>query len=278
MGTAEESDSHMPELPEVETVRRGLEPSLVGRTIASVAINRTGLRYPFPSDLQTIVASTIVSVDRRSKYLLIVLDDGRRLLCHLGMTGRFRFAGQPQEKHDHLVIHLSDGNRLIYNDARRFGFVQLLPAGEDGRFLEGLGPEPLSPDFDGAALIARLKGRKGPLKTALMDQRVVAGIGNIYACEVLFRTRLSPNRIAASLTLEEAHSVVAQIKRILEEAIAAGGSTLKDYRKADGGKGSFQDRFDVYGKEGKPCPSGHPVERLVHGGRSTFHCPVCQSA
>lgn len=267
----------MPELPEVETVRRGLEPRLVDRAIASVAINRPGLRYPFPPDLQTIVGRTIRSVDRRSKYLLIALDDGRRLLCHLGMTGRFRFADAADEKHDHLAIGLSDGNRLVYNDARRFGFVQLLAAGEDGRFLDGLGPEPLAPDFDGKMLVARLEGRKGPLKTALMDQRVVAGIGNIYACEVLFRTKLSPNRPASHLSSQEADAVVAQTKRILEEAIDAGGSTLKDYRKADGSKGSFQDRFDVYGKEGRHCPSGHPVERIVQAGRSTFHCPVCQS-
>lgn len=277
----------MPELPEVETVRRGLEPHLVGAIIEDVIMRRAGLRYPFPSEIESIVGRTISSVERRSKYLLVVLDDGSRLLCHLGMTGRFRFEpGNWSEagRHDHLsMLVAKDGKRsnLVYNDARRFGFVELIASDASSRFLDGLGPEPLGADFTPSLLRSLLATRSVTMKTALMDQRMIAGLGNIYVCEALFRAGISPVSVARAVGPESIDRLADAIPRILEQSIVAGGSTLRDYRKADGGKGEFQERFDVYGREGKPCKRDGchgTIARIVQGGRSTFFCPECQTA
>lgn len=292
----------MPELPEVETVRRGLEPVLAGRRILRLEARRPDLRFPFPERFAARVEGRrVTALTRRAKYLLAAVEGGETLIMHLGMTGRFTiedeqgpaalgqyvYGAGSDPRHDHVVLHLSGGGRITYNDARRFGFMVLVPPGqlESHPLMKGLGPEPLSSDFTADALAQRAAGKKVNLKGLLMDQRVVAGLGNIYVCEALHRARLSPERSAATLAsksgapLERTHELVAAIRSVLEEAIRAGGSTLRDYRHADGTSGQFQDNFAVYDRAGEGCAragcSG-TLRRAVHANRSTFYCPKCQ--
>jgi formamidopyrimidine-DNA glycosylase len=293
----------MPELPEVETVRRGLEPVLVGNAFARVEQRRGDLRFPLPKHFRArLEGRTVEALDRRAKYLLARLDDGEVLVMHLGMTGSFsidvangaasvsgRFA-HPQPdipKHEHIVFHLGDGTAVRYSDARRFGLMDLIRADtlESHALFKGLGVEPLSPAFTPAWLASKLKGKATSIKAALVDQRLIAGLGNIYASEALYRARISPLKLAGSLATKsgkptaKTEALVAAVKAVLEDAIKAGGSSLRDYKRADGSLGSFQHRFKVYGREGKPCPRkgrGGTVRRIVQGGRSTFYCPTCQ--
>ena len=280
----------MPELPEVETVRRGLEPVLVGRTIVHADIRRADLRRPFPPGLAAhLTGARVDALRRRSKYLLADLDRGETLLVHLGMSGRvlvsgtqvgaFHHAHPAPEKHDHVVLDLDDGARLTFNDARRFGLIDLTPtpALDAHPLLAGLGPEPLGNAFSASALAARMTGRVAPVKAILLDQRIVAGLGNIYVCEALWRARISPLREAGAVTPAETETLVTAIRAVLADAIAAGGSSLRDYRRADGELGYFQHSFSVYGREGHPCPRGDgSVARIVQSGRSSFFCPACQ--
>ncbi len=269
----------MPELPEVETIRRGLAPRLTGRRILRVDLNRPDLRFAFGDGFaHALTGQTIVGVDRRAKYLLIALEGGGVLLSHLGMTGRYSFDPEPK-LHDHVVLHLSDGVRLVYSDPRRFGFMELIApdALAQNRFLSGLGIEPLGNELSGAHLADKFAGRRTPLKAALLDQRLIAGLGNIYVCEALFRAGLSPRRLAGTLKGARAEKLSQAIRAVLTDAIAAGGSTLRDYAAADGSLGYFQHGFDVYGREGQPCKACQkPITRIVQSGRSSFFCATCQ--
>ena len=280
----------MPELPEVETVRRGLLPVMEGRRILAAAAHRPDLRWPLPERLaERLTGRRVERLRRRSKYILADLDGGETLILHLGMSGRmlvsggtvgaFHHAMPAAAKHDHIVLDMEGGARITFNDARRFGMVDLTPtaAAEAHRLLAGLGPEPLGNAFGEAYLAGRLKGR-APVKAALLDQKVVSGLGNIYVSEALFRAGIAPARAAGSLRPEEIARLVPAIREVLTEAIAAGGSSLRDYRQADGELGYFQHSFRVYDRAGAPCPNcGHAVERIVQQGRSSFFCPVCQS-
>ena len=292
----------MPELPEVETVRRGLAPYLEGATIDKVTLNRKDLRFPFPKGFaKTLEGQTITHVGRRAKYLLFRLSGGKTWLGHLGMTGSFRFAQfkykepsryyEPGEdiKHDHVVMQLTHPTHgketLIYSDARRFGFMDLFARDEDSPYLQGLGPEPLGNEFNAEEMAERFKGKSAPMKAALLDQRVVAGLGNIYVSEALWRAHIRPTVPAKKLVLKSGKPsarlelLADGVRSVLNEAIEAGGSTLKDFRAADGASGYFQHRFDVYDREGEPCHTPNcpgTVERIVQSGRSTFFCPVCQ--
>jgi formamidopyrimidine-DNA glycosylase len=278
----------MPEMPEVETIRRSLEIAMVGRRITAARTHRADLRRPFPPELAArIKGRRIEALDRRAKYLVVVLDGGLDLLIHLGMSGRIligKAEGKPG-KHEHFSIDLDDGHRVSLFDPRRFGIVDLVPAADlaDHPLLRALGPEPLAPAFAGPALAAALKGRNTTIKAALMDQRRVAGLGNIYVCEALYRARLSPKRQASTIAdrhgkpAARAEALVDAIKTVLNDAIKAGGSSLRDHRRADGSLGDFQHNFQVYDREGQPCPSCKgKVKRIVQGGRSTFYCPSCQ--
>ena len=277
----------MPELPEVETVRRGLAPVLEGRVIARVQLNRPDLRFPFPNDFAArIEGQRVERLSRRAKFLQADLASGERLFMHLGMSGRFVLGGDQlgefthahdaDPKHHHVVFTTEDGNTVTYNDPRRFGFMELVGAGEPYR-LDTIGPEPLSNDWNAPDLRARLKRKKTPIKLALLDQRVVAGLGNIYVCEALFRAGISPGRGAGRLKVTETESLVGHVKDVLSEAIDAGGSSLRDHRQADGALGYFQHSFAVYGRENAPCPTcERPISRRVQGGRSTFYCRSCQ--
>lgn len=283
----------MPELPEVETVRRGLDPVLTGRRIVRADVRRPDLRWPFPPRLADRLAGRRVEgLRRRSKYLLADLDDGETLVVHLGMSGRILVSGVPvgslhhphpaPAKHDHVVLDLDDGGRITFNDARRFGAIDLWPTPDlaTHRLLAALGPEPLGNAFDGPSLAARLEGRSTPVKAALLDQRVVAGLGNIYVCEALWQARISPLRLARDVSAAEAEALVAAIRDVLDAAIAAGGSSLRDYRRADGELGYFQHSFRVYGREGGPClraGCAGTVLRVAQAGRSSFFCPRCQT-
>lgn len=275
----------MPELPEVETVRRGLEAALAGRRLRSVAVRREGLRLPFPVDLgQRLTGSRILSVGRRAKYALLHTDRDDVMLLHLGMSGRVRMSAPPfpePGKHDHLLLETEDDRRLTLNDARRFGLVLLLRAADlfDHPLLAGLGPEPLEPAFDADLLHQALLRRNSPLKAALLDQRLVAGLGNIYVVEALHRSGLSPLRIAASLGPDEAEKLVRAIRAVLLEAIAAGGSTLRDHAAITGELGYFQHGFQVYDRAGHPClmtGCSGTVRLIRQAGRSSFYCPACQ--
>lgn len=292
----------MPELPEVETVRRGLAPYVEGARIEAVTLNRKDLRFPFPNDLsEALTGATIESVGRRAKYLLFRLSTGKTLLSHLGMTGSFRFVDfkfkgpsryyEPtqEEKHDHLVLDLAHPGhgklRLVYNDARRFGFVDLFGDEAESPYLAGLGPEPLGNDFNAEEMAERFRGKKAPIKAALLDQRVVAGLGNIYVSEALHRAHIRPDVEARKLVLKSGRpsrrldDLAQGVRTVLIEAVEAGGSTLRDFRAADGGPGYFQHRFAVYDREGEPCPTPlctGVIKRIVQSGRSTFYCPVCQ--
>ena len=275
----------MPELPEVETVCRGLAPHLEGRRLVHVEARRPDLRWPLPVDFaQRLQGRTVVALRRRAKYLLAELEDGTVLIAHLGMSGRMLITeGKPPalEKHDHIVLATDRDIWVRFNDARRFGAMDLttLEALETHKLLAGLGPEPLSNAFNGPALAAALAGRHTPIKAALLDQHVVAGIGNIYACEALYRANLSPKRLAHTVQGGRAERLATAVKQVLAEAIEAGGSTLRDYRQADGELGYFQHAFKVYGREGEACRTpdcGKPLRRLVQSGRSTFYCASCQ--
>ena len=295
----------MPELPEVETVRLGLVPVLAGRRFVRVEQRRQDLRFPLPHGfVQRLTGRTVKRLDRRAKYILVHLDADEVLAVHLGMTGRFlvkqsaRAAEDVQlgefshehrrdNKHDHLVFFMSGGPVVTYNDVRRFGYMTLIAAKDLERdaFFRGLGVEPLSDALDGAYLARRAAGKKTDLKAFLMDQRTVAGLGNIYVCEALFRAGLNPLRGAARLATASgrptpaAQRLAAAIKAVLKDAIRAGGSTLRDYKQTDGRIGSFQHQFAVYGRGGQPCTKRHcrgTVRRTTQAGRSTFYCSVCQ--
>ena len=282
----------MPELPEVETVRRGLTPSMEGARILQATVNRPDLRWPFPVDFANRLAGRMVErLRRRSKYILADLDQGESLLIHLGMSGRMTVSGDPlgqfvhdhaaAEKHDHVILDMDNGARITFNDPRRFGAMDLLPtaAADTHPLLARLGPEPLGNSFDETYLVAALKGRNTPIKSALLDQRVVAGLGNIYVCEALFRAHIAPTRKAGQVGAARVASLVPIIRTVLGEAIAAGGSSLKDFRQASGELGYFQHAFDVYGREGAPCHTpgcSGTIRRTVQSGRSSFHCPQCQ--
>lgn len=282
----------MPELPEVETVRVGLIPAMEGHTIAQADINRPDLRWPFPERMsERLTGQTVLRLRRRSKYILIDLSGGETLLIHLGMSGRMTVSGDPlgrfvrdhppTDKHDHVVLHMDSGARVTFNDARRFGSMDLMATdkAEDHKLLALLGPEPLGNDFNEHHLIDAFKGKNSPVKSALLDQRIVAGLGNIYVCEVLFRAGVSPRRKAGQIATNRVGTLVPIIRDVLKDAIKAGGSSLKDFRQADGELGYFQHSFDVYGREGEPCRTKGcigTVERIVQSGRSSFYCGQCQ--
>ena len=290
----------MPELPEVETVRLGLATALKGHSFARVSVNRPDLRVPFPPRFAArLTGRHILNLRRRAKYLLLDLDGGETLVIHLGMSGRMMIHGAKAQvrpgrfhnsvgedgsgrgKHDHVVFETEEHTRIVFTDHRRFGLMDLArtDALESHKLFDGLGPEPLDEGFTPAVLSAALKGKKTPIKSALLDQRVVAGLGNIYVCEALFRSRISPKRLAKTVVGARCDKLVPAIKAVLKDAIKAGGSTLRDYAKADGELGYFQHHFAVYDREGKPCPGkdcGGVIKRIVQAGRSTFYCPSCQ--
>ena len=281
----------MPELPEVETVRRGLLPVMEGQVIASADVNRPDLRWPLPKGMaERLTGARVVSLNRRSKYILVELSTGETLLIHLGMSGRMLISGTmlgrfhhdhpAPQKHDHVVLHMQNGARITFNDARRFGAMDLMPTATAHLhpLLINLGPEPLGNHFDTFTLAGRLADRATPIKSALLDQTNVAGLGNIYVCETLFRARIAPTRLAGQISAAEIAILVPTIRQVLSEAIEAGGSSLKDFRQTDGELGYFQHRFQVYDRQGQPCPNcGSPIARLVQSGRSTYHCPTCQT-
>jgi len=279
----------MPELPEVETVRLGLAGVLEGRRLLRVEARRPDLRFPLPRDFEGAVSGRRVeSLGRRGKFLLIKLEGETTLIAHLGMSGRFRIftdgpkdPAPPPEPHDHVLFDVDGGAHVRFNDPRRFGFMDLAETGalEHHPMLKTLGPEPLSNEFNGPVLAAALKGKKTPVKAALLDQRVIAGMGNIYASEALFRAGLSPRRKAGTVQGGRAEKLATAIREVLTAAIAAGGSTLRDHRRPDGELGYFQHSFAVYGRQGLPCPGCDcdPVKtggirRLAQSGRSTFYC------
>jgi formamidopyrimidine-DNA glycosylase len=292
----------MPELPEVETVRRGLQPAMEGSTIVKAEARRKDLRFPFQKDfVKRLEGQVVTGLGRRAKYLMADLSSGDVLLMHLGMSGSFRvvsggssvtpgaFHRPPNEErtHDHVVLRMSSGATIVFNDPRRFGYMKIIArtALDQEPLLKGLGPEPLGNEFDAAMLARSCAGKKTSLKAALLDQRVVAGLGNIYVCEALFRAQLSPKRLAATLAdrkgepNDRAVRLVDAIHAVLNQAIKAGGSSLRDHRQTSGELGYFQHSFQVYDREGQECHVGTCkgiVKRFVQNGRSTFWCPVCQ--
>ncbi len=292
----------MPELPEVETVRRGLQPAMEGARFVRVEARRKDLRRPLPKDfVARLEGATVVGLGRRAKYLTADLSSGEVLLMHLGMSGSFRVAKDDAETapgefhhprsaeraHDHVVFHMSSGARITFNDPRRFGLMLLVPRAELAAhpLMREVGPEPLGNEFGAAMLAAACRGKKTSLKAALSDQKVVAGLGNIYVCEALHRARLSPKRMASTIATaagapnERAERLTEAIKRVLADAIGAGGSSLRDHRRTDGELGDFQHHFRVYDRAGEPCVTrgcNGRVKRIVQAGRSTFFCPVCQ--
>jgi len=287
----------MPELPEVETVRRGLAPAMEGARFKRVEVRRPDLRWALPKDFaKRLEGQKVEGLGRRAKYLLAHLSSGEVLLMHLGMSGSFRVGHESRPgiyhherskntAHDHVVFHMSNGEVVTFNDPRRFGFMKLIPRDtlDIEPHLASLGPEPLGNAFDATMLAKACAGKKASLKAALSDQRVVAGLGNIYVCEALFRARLSPKRAASTIASRKgkpnarAEALVEAIRAVLNDAIRAGGSSLRDHRRADGSLGDFQHNFSVYDREGKPCPNCKgTVKRIVQQGRSTFFCPKCQ--
>lgn len=293
----------MPELPEVETVRMGLLPVLEGHRIVSAQTRRGDLRVPFPNDfVGRVTGRTVTRLWRRAKYLLGDLDSGETLVIHLGMSGRMtvyasgakkklgnyvhdlfpKDGGEDTigtDKHDHVVFDTDAPARIVFNDHRRFGLMLLVETAslDDHKLFKGLGVEPLSDGFDAAYLAKALRGKKTPIKSALLDQRVIAGLGNIYVCEALYRARISPKRLAKRVKPAEAAALTTAIKAVLREAVKAGGSSLRDHKQVTGELGYFQKRFAVYGREGEPCPGCKGiVKRIVQAGRSTFYCPTCQ--
>ncbi|WP_170546497.1 bifunctional DNA-formamidopyrimidine glycosylase/DNA-(apurinic or apyrimidinic site) lyase [Ruegeria arenilitoris] len=282
----------MPELPEVETVRRGLTPAMEGVVIERADVNRPDLRWPFPDRMaERLTGQRVDRLRRRSKYILADLSSGETLLIHLGMSGRMTVSGDPlgqfvhehpmPEKHDHVVFHMANGARVTFNDPRRFGAMDLLPTAtaEAHKLLSVLGPEPLGNDFHEQHLIEAFRGKNTPVKSALLDQGIVAGLGNIYVCEALYRAGVSPRRKARQISAARVAALVPIIRQVLQDAIEAGGSSLRDFRQADGELGYFQHSFDVYGREGEPCRTegcDAVVKRITQSGRSSFYCAQCQ--
>lgn len=267
----------MPELPEVETTVRGLARVLEGRTISRVEARRPDLRRALPVDLgQRLTGAQVTGLHRRAKYGLIDTDRGDALVFHLGMSGRWRVDPTEIEKHDHFILETDEGHRVALNDPRRFGSLDLVrsDALEEWPPFKALGPEPF--DLDAAELKRRLAGRSAAIKLLLLDQRIVAGLGNIYVCEALYRAGIHPRRPGGSVSLGRLKKLVPAIQDVLVEAIEAGGSTLRDFARPDGELGYFSKAFAVYDREGRPCGSGGTVRRIVQGGRSTFYCPQCQ--
>ena len=267
----------MPELPEVETTVRGLEPVLIGRRVARIEARRPDLRRALPVDLgQRLTGSRITELGRRAKYGLIGTDRGDTLVFHLGMSGHWRVDPSEIGKHDHFIVDTDEGRRVALNDARRFGSLDLVRTDQLAEWppFVALGPEPF--DITPEELRARLGGRSAPIKLLLLDQRIIAGLGNIYVCEALYRAGIHPNRKGGSISPERLRRLVPAIRDVLAEAIAAGGSTLRDFASPDGELGYFSKSFAVYDREGKPCACGGTVSRIVQGGRSTFYCPRCQ--
>ncbi|WP_128514564.1 bifunctional DNA-formamidopyrimidine glycosylase/DNA-(apurinic or apyrimidinic site) lyase [Tabrizicola thermarum] len=283
----------MPELPEVETVRRGLLPVMEGAVIARAEVNRPDLRWPLPARMaERLTGQRVTALRRRSKYLLADLDSGETLLVHLGMSGRMLVSGAQlgafyhdhpaPQKHDHVVLHMAGGARVTFNDARRFGAMDLMQTDRaaEHMLLRDLGPEPFGNDFNAPYLAGRLRGRRTTIKAALLDQRIVAGLGNIYVAETLYRARISPLRLAGDLAEAQVHGLVPVIREVLAEAIEAGGSSLRDFRQTNGELGYFSKHFQVYDREGEPCETsgcGGRITRTVQSGRSSFWCPACQS-
>ena len=288
----------MPELPEVETVRRGLAPAMEGARFKKVEVRHRGLRWPIAKDFEKrLEGETVQGLGRRAKYLTADLSSGDVLIMHLGMSGSFRVGHESRPgvyyherskstAHDHVVFHMSNGEIVTFNDPRRFGSMKIVARAKIDQepLLRSIGPEPLGNEFDAAMLAEACAGKKTSLKAALLDQRVVAGLGNIYVCEALFRAQLSPKRRASTIADRNgkpnvrAEALVVSIKAVLQDAIKAGGSSLRDHRRADGSLGDFQHNFLVYDREGQPCPGGckGTVKRIVQSGRSTFYCPSCQ--
>lgn len=285
----------MPELPEVETVRRGLEPALSGARLERVEARRPDLRFPFPEGfVQRLTGARVQALERRAKYLLAPLDRGDTLVMHLGMTGRFEIEGADrsrpgqfreaaslEDKHAHVLFETDSGRRVTFFDARRFGYMDLIPTAQlqDHAWFKGLGPEPLGPDFTAAHLAWAFDGKIQNVKATLLDQRIVAGLGNIYVCEALHRARISPSTPAGRISAKRLESLASAVREVLLEAITAGGSTLRDYAGADGALGYFQHAFRAYGREDEPCQRAGcrgVIRRTVHAGRSTFYCPQCQ--
>ncbi len=279
----------MPELPEVETVCRGLAGVLEGRRFAKVELRRKDLRIPFPKGLAAALTGRRVErIYRRAKYIMMALDDGQVLISHLGMSGRMTIVKDagPPGTHDHVIFTTDDGTVVRFNDPRRFGLMTLATASalDSHKLFRHLGPDAMSADFSPAALSAALKGRKTSIKAALLDQSIVVGVGNIYACESLYRAGISPKRKAGTIAGMRAEALVPVIKEVLAEAIAAGGSSLRDHVQPSGELGYFQKAWKVYGREGESCdcgsnraPADHKVKRIVQGGRSTFFCAYCQT-
>lgn len=282
----------MPELPEVETIRRGLEPVLSGARLVRVEQRRSDLRFPLPERFaERLTGATVVRLDRRAKYLLAELDQGETWVTHLGMTGRFsvgdvqpgRFAHAAAQTpaHEHLVLETDRADRIGFFDARRFGYMDLIAtaAREAHPWFRDLGPEPLGNGFSAAGLAEAFSGRRQNVKATLLDQKVVAGLGNIYVCEALHRAAIAPDTPAGALAPVRLQRLAEAVRDVLREALEAGGSTLRDFANAEGGQGYFQHAFRVYGREGEACPRPRcrgVVARSVHAGRSTFHCPRCQ--
>jgi formamidopyrimidine-DNA glycosylase len=283
----------MPELPEVETVRRGLAPTLVGARLTRVEMRRADLRFAFPEHfVERLSGRRVDALKRRAKYLLAELDSGETLIMHLGMSGSFRIEGKDDlsafhferskaPAHDHVVFICDNGARIVYNDPRRFGYMTLAATSAlaEHPLFRALGIEPLGEDFDAKTLAELLAGVRAPLKNALLDQRRIAGLGNIYVCEALHRARLSPLREAGSLSPAKIRALASAVREVLEAAIEAGGSTLRDHRQADGALGYFQHSFEVYDREGAACGNARckgTIARIVQNGRSTFYCPTCQ--
>ena len=293
----------MPELPEVEIIRRGLAPAMEGASFEAVTLNRPDLRFPFETGFaRRLLRERVSRLSRRAKYIIAETESGLGLAMHLGMTGRFTiqrkaaagaetpgafyYGYDADPRHDHVLFGMSNGDLIRYNDVRRFGYMTLFTASEMGvhPLFKGLGVEPLSSEFSPAHLARLASGKAQPLKAFLLDQRVIAGLGNIYVCEALFRSGLPPDAEAGLLAKAKSGRAAAErlcmaIKGVLEDALFAGGSSIRDYRHADGGGGSFQEKFAVYGREGEPCHSGCGalIQRKVQQGRSTFYCPCCQA-
>ena len=270
----------MPELPEVETVMRGLAPAWVGARFTRITLNRADLRRPFPDGLgQRLTGATVIACRRRAKYGLVDTDRGDTMILHLGMSGRMRLDPAALVKHDHVVFETGNGRVVAFNDARRFGSIDLVPTIDADRhpLLSGIGPEPLGAQFGPALLAAAFRDRLAPVKALLLDQRVVAGLGNIYVCEALFRAGIHPGRAGGRVATARIDALARAVPAVLGEAIAAGGSSLRDHAAPEGTLGYFQKGFSVYGQAGAPCPAcATPIQRIVQSGRSSFFCPKCQ--
>lgn len=280
----------MPELPEVETVRCGLAPILEGNQIKQLRLNRPNLRFAFPVDFaKRVQGAKIEKLSRRAKYLLLQLDTGETVLSHLGMSGSFlalhpdqRAPAARNSKHDHVVFEMTDGAKVIYNDPRRFGFMDLFATSqlEQSKYLQHLGPEPVGNQMSPLQVTQALAKRRGPIKSALLDQKVIAGLGNIYVCEALYRSKIHPAARSCDLDQQQISILVGHIREVIRQAITAGGSSLNDFTNPDGDLGYFQHQFDVYGRANQSCRVTNclgTIERMVQSGRSSFYCPVCQS-